>query len=115
VLIGRRLRGAWPYLCLLLPGCRLLDRGFVSPAGPIAAATKHEFLLVCLIMLFVIGPVLLIAPLFAWHYRLPNTKSAFRPQWGFSWALEGLIWIPSTIIMIVLAVFLWRDTHRLDP
>jgi cytochrome o ubiquinol oxidase subunit 2 len=115
MLISRRLRAAWPCLCLLLPGCSLLDRGFMSPAGPIAAATKHEFLLVCLIMLFVIGPVLLITPLFAWHYRLSNTKSAFRPQWGFSWLLEGLIWVPPTIIVIVLAVFLWRDTHRLDP
>ena len=45
-------------------------------------------------MLLVIGPVILLAPLIAWHYRLANTKSAFRPQWGFSWLLEGLIWIP---------------------
>jgi cytochrome o ubiquinol oxidase subunit 2 len=66
-------------------------------------------------MLFVIGPVLLLAPLIAWHYRLSNTRSAYRPQWGFSWPLEGLIWIPPSLIVIGLAVFLWRDTHRLDP
>ncbi len=66
-------------------------------------------------MLFVIGPVLLLTPLIAWHYRLSNTDSAYRPQWGFSWSLEGLIWIPPTLIVIGLAVFLWRDTHRLDP
>ena len=66
-------------------------------------------------MLFVIGPVLLLVPLFAWHYRLSNTRSAYRPQWAFSWPLEGLIWIPPIIIVVVLAVFLWRDTHRLDP
>ncbi len=66
-------------------------------------------------MLFVILPVLLLVPLIAWHYRLANTKSAYRPQWGFSWRLEGLIWIPPTIIVIVLAVFLWNGTHRLDP
>ncbi len=72
-------------------------------------------MLVCLIMLFVIGPVLLLVPLFAWHYRLANTRSAYRPQWGFNWSLEGLIWIPPSIIVVVLAVFLWRDTHRLDP
>lgn len=66
-------------------------------------------------MLFVIGPVLLLVPLIAWHYRLSNTKSAYRPQWGFSWPLEGLIWIPPTGIVVILAVFLWRDTQRLDP
>ncbi len=66
-------------------------------------------------MLFVIGPVLLLTPLIAWHYRLSNTQSAYRPQWGFSWSLEGLIWIPPTLIVVLLAVFLWRDTHRLDP
>lgn len=98
-----------------LAGCGVLDRGFLSPAGPVAAATRDEFLLVCLVMLFVIGPVLLLVPLIAWHYRLSNTKSAYRPQWGWSWTLEGLIWIPPTAIVAILAVFLWRDTHRLDP
>lgn len=66
-------------------------------------------------MLFVGGPVLLLTPLVAWYYRLANTKSVYRPQWGLSWPLEGLIWIPPCIIVIFLAVFLWRDTHRLDP
>lgn len=100
---------------VLLAGCGVLDRGFLSPAGPVAAVTRNEFLLVCLIMLFVIGPVLLLVPLVAWHYRLSNTKSAYRPQWGFNWSLEGLIWVPPTAIVVILAVFLWRDTHRLDP
>ena len=71
--------------------------------------------MVCLVMLFVIGPVLLLTPLIAWHYRMSNTRSAYRPQWGFNWSLEGLIWIPPALIVVGLAVFLWRDTHRLDP
>jgi cytochrome o ubiquinol oxidase subunit 2 len=99
----------------LLSGCSVLSRGFLAPAGPVAAAERHEFFVVAVIMLLVIGPVLLLTPLIAWHYRLANTKSAFRPQWGFSWTLEGLIWIPPTIIVIVLAVFLVQNTVRLDP
>jgi len=99
----------------LLGGCGVLDRGFLSPAGPVAQIIHDEFFFVCLVMLFVIVPVLLLVPLVAWHYRLSNTKSAYRPQWGFSWSLEGLIWIPPTAIVITLAMFLWRDTHRLDP
>ena len=34
---------------LLLTGCGVLDRGFLSPAGPIATAIRDEFLRVCLI------------------------------------------------------------------
>lgn len=117
-LLGRISRTAVPLcllLCLLLGGCGVLGRGFLSPAGPTASLTRHEFLLVCVVMLFVVGPVLLLTPLIAWHYRLSNTKAAYRPQWGFSWSLEGLIWIPPTIIVVVLAVYLWGYTHRLDP
>jgi cytochrome o ubiquinol oxidase subunit 2 len=66
-------------------------------------------------MLFVIGPVLLLAPIFAWHYRLANTRSAYRPEWRFNWPLEGLIWIPPALIVVGLAVFLWHYTHLLDP
>lgn len=99
----------------LLSGCSVLARGFLAPAGPIAGAERHEFYLVAVFMLLVIGPVLLLTPLMAWHYRLANTKHAFRPEWGFSWILEGLIWIPPTVIVIMLGVFLANTTGRLDP
>ena len=103
------------FALLPLGGCSILDRGMLGAAGPVADQTRSLFLLVCLILIFVVGPVLVLTPLFAWHYRLSNTKSAYRPQWGFNWPLEGLIWIPPAIIVVVLAMFLWRDTHRLDP
>jgi cytochrome o ubiquinol oxidase subunit 2 len=100
---------------LLLSGCSVLSHGFLAPGGPVAHAERHEFLVVSAVMLLVIGPVILLAPLIAWHYRLANTKSAFRPQWGFSWILEGLIWVPPTIIVVILAVFLVHRTAQLDP
>ena len=93
----------------------MLDHGFLHAAGPVAEHTRGLFLIVCFILIFVAGPVLLLTPIIAWHYRLSNTASAYRPRWGFNWPLEGLIWIPPIIIVIVLAVFLWRDTHALDP
>ena len=114
-MFGRAIRTPMLVLCLMLSGCGTLDHGFLSPGGPVAAATRHEFLFVCLVMLFVIGPVLLLVPLIAWHYRLSNTSSAYRPDWDFNWPLEGLIWIPPSLIVVGLAVFLWRDTHNLDP
>lgn len=111
----RRLARLLPATCTLLTGCGALDRGFLSPAGPIASAIRDEFFLVCLVTLLVITPVLILTPLIAWHYRLSNTKSAYRPRWAWNWWIEGLIWIPPIGIVIFLGVFLWRDTQELDP
>ncbi len=61
------------------------------------------------------GPVLLLVPIIAWHYRLSNKQSAFKPKWDFSWPLEGLIWIPPAGIVIGLGFLLWHYTHTLDP
>jgi cytochrome o ubiquinol oxidase subunit 2 len=112
----RRLAYA-PALALLfsLPGCSVFFHGFLAPAGPIAAAERHELLVISAVLLFVIGPVLLLTPLFAWYYRMSNKKSVYQPQWGFSWILEGLIWIPPTLIVIVLSVLLWENSEQLDP
>ena len=101
---------------LLCSGCTTLSHGFLlSPAGPIAEAEHHEFIIVGIILLFVLAPVLLLVPLFAWHYRISNTHAAFRPQWGFSWILEVLIWVPPTGIVVLLSIFLVHYTTRLDP
>ena len=67
-----------------LAGCSPFHHGFLAAAGPVADHERHFFVIVCIVMLFVIGPVLLLTPVFAWHYRLANTKSAYRPQWSFS-------------------------------
>ncbi|GAB0115938.1 COX aromatic rich motif-containing protein [Acidisoma sp. 7E03] len=99
---------------LLLPGCSF-HRGFFAPGGIIARMERHEFVIVGIVLLFVIAPVLILTPLIAWHYRLSNTKSAFRPNWGFSWILEVLIWVPPTLIVIGLSFILWHNTARLDP
>ncbi len=100
---------------LSVAGCSPFHHGFLLAAGPVASHERNLFVIVCVTMLFVIAPVLLLTPIFAWHYRLANTRSAYRPQWGFNWPLEGLIWIPPSLIVVGLSFFLWRDTHALDP
>jgi cytochrome o ubiquinol oxidase subunit 2 len=99
----------------LLSGCDALKLGVMNHAGPIAASQWHLYVIVGIVLIFVAGPVLLLTPLVAWHYRLSNKKSAFRPKWDFSWTLEGLIWIPPIGIVIGLGVVLWHYTHTLDP
>lgn len=102
-------------LALLLSGCASLSSGFLNPAGEIALRERQLFTVVGIVLIFVVGPVLLLTPLIAWHYRLANTKSAYRPDWRFSWKLEFLIWVPPTLIVVGLAVVLCNYTVRLDP
>ena len=99
----------------LLSGCGALKLGVMNHAGPIAASQWRLYEIVGIVLVFVAGPVLLLTPLIAWHYRLSNKHSAFRPKWDFSWSLEGFIWIPPTAIVIGLGFLLWRYTHTLDP
>lgn len=100
---------------VLLGGCGALDHGFFNAQGPVAADERHLFLVVSAVLLFVAGPVLLLTPVFAWHYRLSNKGDAYRPKWNFSWWVEGLIWIPPAGIVIGLAILLWQWTQVDDP
>jgi cytochrome o ubiquinol oxidase subunit 2 len=102
-------------LPLLLGGCQALELGVVNHAGPVAAEQWHLYLVVAAALFFVAAPVLILVPLVAWHYRLSNKGDAYRPDWGFSWPLEILVWIPPIGIVIGLGFLLWTSTHRLDP
>ena len=99
----------------LLSGCAALKLGVMNHAGPIAASQWRLYVIVGIVLIFVAGPVLLLTPLIAWHYRLSNKHHAFRPNWSFSWTLEGFIWIPPIAIVIGLGFVLWDYTHALDP
>lgn len=100
---------------MLLAGCDVLKLGVANHAGPVADSQWHLYLIVGTVLLFVAGPVLILTPIMAWHYRLSNKDSAFKPKWDFSWSLEALIWLPPAGIVIGLAVVLWTYTHDLDP
>ncbi|MBY0611546.1 MAG: COX aromatic rich motif-containing protein [Beijerinckiaceae bacterium] len=98
-----------------LSGCAVLRLGAMDAAGPIAEAQRNLYFLLAIVLIFVAGPVLVLTPLIAWHYRISNKHSTFRPKWVFSWWLEGLIWIPPAGIVIGLSFLLWNYTQRLDP
>ena len=125
--LGRKCRNAFsktPFRILLplcavalsCSGCATLSQGFLfSPAGPVALAERHLALIVGIVLVFVFAPVALLVPLFAWYYRIGNKNAAYRPQWGFSWVLEFLIWVPPTALVVLLSVVLARYTASLDP
>ncbi|MCX7285551.1 MAG: cytochrome ubiquinol oxidase subunit II [Novosphingobium sp.] len=98
-----------------LGGCAALKLGVMNAAGPVAQAQWDLYTTVAIVLIFVGGPVLVLVPIIAWHYRRANTESAFRPDWNFAWPLELLIWIPPTAIVVGLGIVLWQSAHRLDP
>lgn len=98
-----------------LSGCDAIRLGALHAAGPVAESQRHLYFVLAIVLVFVAGPVLVLTPLIAWHYRLSNKKKAFRPRWNFSWWLEALIWVPPSGIVIGLSFVLWDYTHKLDP
>lgn len=89
---------------------------FLNPQGPVADAQRWHFYEVLGIMtVLVAGPIFLLLPFFAWRYRYGNTASKYTPKWEFSRVLEITAWGGPIVIVVVLAFFVWRDTHKLDP
>jgi cytochrome o ubiquinol oxidase subunit 2 len=89
---------------------------FLNPQGPVADAQRwHFYEVLGVMMVLVAGPIFLLLPFFAWRYRYGNTASKYTPKWEFSRMLEITAWSGPIVIVAVLAFFVWRDTHRLDP
>jgi cytochrome o ubiquinol oxidase subunit 2 len=104
-------------LVLLLAACDGdIHLTFLDPQGPVADAQRWHFYEVLGIMtVLVAGPIFLLLPFFAWRYRYGNTASKYTPKWEFTWVLEIIAWGGPIIIVAVLAFFVWRDSHKLDP
>ncbi|MES1925550.1 cytochrome ubiquinol oxidase subunit II [Salinisphaera sp. T31B1] len=100
---------------LLLPGCGLTDHGFLASAGPVAQAERDHFFSIIGWTLIVIVPLFVAAPIVLWKYRIGKKGAVYRPNWDFSWILEGLIWGLPVVVVAVLGWNLWQVSHKLDP
>ena len=98
----------------LLQGCSLTG-GMFSPAGPIAEAQRDHFLSVLGWMAIVVLPVAIGLPYVLWKYRAGRDSKDYAPEWEFNWKLEVLIWVVPVVVVVGLAVNLWRETIALDP
>ncbi len=66
-------------------------------------------------MLIVVVPVILLTLAFAWRYRASSTSAEYRPTWAHSTAIEVVVWLVPSLIILFLAVLTWKSTHELDP
>ena len=99
-------------LALLAGGC---DRLVVlNPKGPIAAAERGLMIDAFTVMMLVIVPVIFMALFFAWRYRA-GRNARHEPDWDYSVKIDAVVWLVPALIVISVAVLLWRTTHKLDP
>lgn len=106
--------------CLSLPlfaGCSSDPHlSFLDPQGPIASGQRtHFFEVLGVLALFVALPVFVLIPFFLWRYRYGNKSARYTPKWEYSGLLEIASWSGPVLIVVLIAIVVWRDTHALDP
>ncbi|WP_144158031.1 ubiquinol oxidase subunit II [Paraburkholderia sp. BCC1885] len=96
----------------LLGGCSMT---LFNPKGDIGMQEKNLILLSLGLMLLVVIPVILLTLYFAWRYRASNTHAVYAPKWAHSTPIEIVVWAIPCVIVVILALVIWRSTHTLDP
>jgi cytochrome o ubiquinol oxidase subunit II len=99
-------------LAFVVSGC---DRMVVlNPKGPIADAERGLMIDAFVVMMIVVVPVIVMALLFTWRYR-EGRNARYEPTWAYSAKVDAVVWLVPALIVIAVAVLLWRSTHHLDP
>jgi cytochrome o ubiquinol oxidase subunit II len=86
----------------------------LNPKGPIAGAERGLMIDAFVVMMIVVVPVIVMALLFAWRYR-ESRNARYEPTWAYSARVDAVVWLVPALIVIAVAVLLWRSTHKLDP
>ncbi len=95
--------------------CDLRHSAVLDPKGPIALAERDLLRDAIYVMLVVIVPIIVLTLVFAWRYRASNTSAAYTPKWSESVRLDAFVWLVPALIVVAVAVLVWRSTHKLDP
>lgn len=91
------------------------DRAVVlNPKGPVASAELRLFYDAFWVMMAVVVPVIIMAFLFAWRYRARG-GNPYQPKWQESARIDAVVWAIPAVIVLAVAVMVWRSTHKLDP
>ena len=102
-------------VALFVGACDLKRAAVIDPKGPIALAERNLLFDAFCVMILVIVPVIVLTLLFAYRYRASNTKAVYTPTWANSIRIDAFTWLIPALIVMAVAVLLWRSTHRLDP
>jgi len=85
------------------------------PKGIIAESELKHLNTNLILMLIIVVPTMVLLFVVAWRYRSTNTKAQHDPDKTYGPFKELLLWILPAIVIAVMVVFTWKDTHELDP
>ena len=111
----------WGALCLLLPliltSCHhTITGGMLDPKGVITGDEEALFFDAIRLMLIVVIPVIIMSFVFAFRYRASrDDKSNYKPDWGHNVLSETIWWGVPCLMIIILSVWTWNASHKLDP
>jgi cytochrome o ubiquinol oxidase subunit 2 len=92
------------------------DKALVThPKGIIAQSELKLIGTHYLLMLIIVIPTLILLFVVAWKYRVKNTRSQYDPEHKHGFFAELMLWVLPAIIIAVMAVITWKETHKLDP
>ena len=100
---------------LFAGACDLRHSAVLDPKGPIALAQRDLLFDAFFVMMLVVVPVIILTLVFAWRYRASNTRATYAPKWAESVRIDTFVWVIPALIVIAVAVLVWRSTHKLDP
>ena len=102
-------------LVLAVSGCGLAEAPMLAPKGPITLIERDLLFTAFGLMLIVVIPVFVMAFVFVWFYRPVSKHDVYKPDWGYSVWMDGLVWLVPAAIVIAIGTLVWEYTHRLDP
>lgn len=95
-----------------LAGC---SGGVLDPKGPIGAANKLIMLNSLEIMLAIVVPTIIAGLVFAWWFRVANTRARYLPDWAYSGSIELVVWSIPILVILFLGGVIWIGSRDLDP
>lgn len=91
-----------------------IDIAVLNPKGMIAIKERNLFIEITLIMLIVVIPVFVLSWVISWKYRAGN-QAKYTPDWDKHLLSESIWWALPCIIVLAMAILVWKSTHELDP
>lgn len=99
----------------VMTGCGA-NWGVLDPKGEIGKQQLDLILLSTLLCLIVVVPVLILAAVIVWRYRMrPDSKAKYDPNWSHSTKLETIWWGIPIVIILALAIITAIYTYKLEP
>lgn len=86
-----------------------------QPKGMIAKQELNLILVNLTLMHIILIPTFICLLAAAWRYRASNSKAKYEPEKKHGKLNQGIIWSLPSVIVLIMAVHTWKETHRLDP